>query len=52
LEGRLRELEELPDLVEGYLRDLPYLVGRRRVVRDHATVPEERAATTRSASTS
>jgi hypothetical protein len=44
LEGRLRELEELPDLVEGYLRDLPYLVGRRRVVRDHATVPEERTA--------
>jgi hypothetical protein len=44
LEGRLRELEELPDLVEGYLRDLPYLVGRRRVVRDHATVPEKRTA--------
>ena len=33
LEGRLRELEELPDLV-----------GRRRVVRDHATVPEKRTA--------
>jgi hypothetical protein len=44
LEGRLRELEELPDLVEGYLRDLPYLGGGRRVVRDHATVPEERTA--------
>jgi hypothetical protein len=44
LERRLRELEELPDLVEGYLRDLPYLVGRRRVVRDHDTVPEERTA--------
>ena len=42
LEGKLRELEELPDMVEGYLRDLPYLVGRQRVVRDHATVPEER----------
>ena len=34
----------MPDLVEGYLRDLPYLVGRRRVVRDHATVPEKRTA--------
>jgi hypothetical protein len=43
-EGRLWELEELPDLVEGCPCDLPYLVGRRRVVRDHATVPEERTA--------
>jgi site-specific DNA recombinase len=41
LEGRLRELEELPDLVEEYLHDLPYLVGRQRVVRDHVTLPEE-----------
>ena len=40
LEGRLRELEELPDLVEWCLRDLPYLVGRQRVVRDHAMLPE------------
>jgi site-specific DNA recombinase len=41
LEGRLRELEELPDLVEGYLRDLPHLVGRQRVVRGYDTIPEE-----------
>jgi hypothetical protein len=41
LEERLRELKELPDLVEEYLRDLPYLVGRQRVVRDHVTLPEE-----------
>ena len=44
LEERLRELEELPNLVEEYLRDLSYLVGRRRVVRDHVTLPEERTA--------
>jgi hypothetical protein len=42
LEERLRELEELPDMVEEYLRDLPHLVGRQCVVRDYATVPEER----------
>jgi hypothetical protein len=42
LEGRLRELEEMPDLIEAYLRDLPYLVGRQRVVRDYGTIPEER----------
>lgn len=42
LEGRLRELEALPALVETYLRDLPDLVGRRRAVRDHETVPAER----------
>ena len=42
MDERLRELEELPDMVEGYLRDLPYLVGRQRVVRDHSTVTEER----------
>jgi len=42
LEGKLRELEELPNLVEEYLRDLPYLVGRRRVMRDSDTIPEER----------
>ena len=35
LEERLRELEELPEQIELYLRDLPYLVGRTRVVRDH-----------------
>ena len=44
LEERLRELEVLPEQVEGYLRDLPYLVGRQRVVRDHRTSPEERTA--------
>jgi len=42
LEERLRELEALPDLIEGYLRDLPHLIGRLRVVCDHATIPEER----------
>ena len=42
LEGRLRELEELPNQVEAYLRDLPYLIGRQRVVRDYGTVPEVR----------
>jgi hypothetical protein len=44
LAEKLREFEELPDLVEEYLRDLPYLVGRRRVARDHVTLPEERTA--------
>ena len=39
LEGRLRELEALPALVGAYLPDL---VGRERVVRDHATIPAER----------
>jgi site-specific DNA recombinase len=42
LEERLRELEALPNLIEGYLRDLPHLIGRLRFVRDHATIPEER----------
>jgi hypothetical protein len=44
LEERLRELKELPDLVEEYLRDLPYLVGRQRVVRDHVSLREELTA--------
>ncbi len=41
LEGRLRGLEALPALVEAYLRDLPDMVGRRRAVRGHETVPGE-----------
>ncbi len=41
LEGRLRKLDELPALVEVYLRDLPDMVGRRRAVPGHETVPGE-----------
>ena len=41
-EEKMRWLEELPALVEEHLRDLPYLVGRERVVREYETVPEER----------
>lgn len=41
-EQRLRELEELPRLVEEYLRDLPYLVDRKPVIREYETVPPER----------
>jgi hypothetical protein len=41
-ESRLRELEELPALVEVYLRDLPLLVDRMPVVREYETVPPER----------
>ncbi len=41
-ETRLRELDALPGLVEEYLRDLPYLVGRESVVREYETVPAER----------
>ena len=41
---RLEELEELPELAEGLARDLPYLLDRRRVVRDYETVPAERTA--------
>jgi hypothetical protein len=39
---RLRELDALPGLVDAYLRDLPELVGRERIVREYETVPEER----------
>lgn len=42
LEERLREFEELSALIEEYLRDLPDLVGRRRVMRDHVTIPAAR----------
>ncbi|MGI8859302.1 MAG: hypothetical protein ACR2HO_03995, partial [Rubrobacteraceae bacterium] len=41
-EERIRWLDELPALVEGHLRDLPYLVGRERVVREYETVGAER----------
>jgi hypothetical protein len=44
LQERLRELEKMPALMEEYLRDLPDQVGRQRVVRDHAMVPEVRTA--------
>jgi len=41
-EERIRQLEELPRLVEEYLRDLPHLIDRRRVVREYETVGAER----------
>jgi hypothetical protein len=41
-ERRLRELEELPALVQEYLEDLPYLVGRMPVIREYETVGAER----------
>ena len=41
-ESRLRELEELPDLVEDYLKDLPYLVDRMPVIREYETIGAER----------
>jgi hypothetical protein len=41
-EARIRQLEEMPALVEEYLRDLPHLVGRRPVVREHETVGADR----------
>lgn len=41
-ESRLRELEELPGLVEEYLKDLPHLVDRMPLVREYETVPPER----------
>ncbi len=43
-ETRLRELEELPQLVEEYLRDLPELMGADAPakVRGYETVPNER----------
>jgi hypothetical protein len=41
-ETRLRELEELPQLVEEYLKDLPYLMDRMPVVREYETVPNPR----------
>ncbi|MDQ4105765.1 MAG: zinc ribbon domain-containing protein, partial [Actinomycetota bacterium] len=43
-EARLRELEELPELVEEYLRDLPELLGAdsERWLREYETIPEAR----------
>jgi site-specific DNA recombinase len=39
---RLRELEELPLLVEEYLKDLPYLVDRMPIIREYETIDAER----------
>jgi hypothetical protein len=39
---KLRQFEALPNLVEGYLRDLPNLLDHAPPVRDYETVPEER----------
>lgn len=41
-ESRLRELEELPLLVESYLRDVPHLVGDEHLVREYETAPDAR----------
>jgi hypothetical protein len=41
-ESRLRELEELPLLVEEYLNDLPYLVNRMAIIREYETIGAER----------
>jgi hypothetical protein len=41
-ERRLRELEELPLLVEEYLKDLPYLMDRMPVIREYETIGAER----------
>ena len=41
-ESRLRELAELPLLVEEYLEDLPYLVDKMPVIREYETVGAER----------
>jgi hypothetical protein len=41
-ESRLRELEELPALVDEYLEDLPYLVDRMPAIREYETMGAER----------
>jgi hypothetical protein len=41
-ESRLRVLEELPELVEDYLKDLPHLVDRMPVIREYETIGAER----------
>jgi hypothetical protein len=41
-EAHLQELEELPGLVEEYLRDLPEFMGPEIRVREYETVPGER----------
>ena len=38
---QLENLQGLPELAESLARDLPYLLDRRRVVRDHETVPAD-----------
>ena len=38
----MRELEELPLLVEEYLKDLPHLVDRMPVIREYKTIGAER----------
>ena len=38
-EKRIDWLEQLPRLVGRYLRDLPFLVGRKTAIREHKTVP-------------
>jgi hypothetical protein len=50
-ESRLRVLEELPLLVEEYLRDLPYLLDHLPVIREYETVGAEAPRKTRSGST-
>ena len=39
--SRLREIEELPTLLEEYLEDLPHLVGRKPIVREYETASPE-----------
>jgi hypothetical protein len=41
-ESRLHELQELPALVEVYLKDLPLLVDRMPVIREYETTGAER----------
>jgi hypothetical protein len=43
-ESRLRELEELPQLVGEYLKDLPYLVDRMPIIREYETLGAERTS--------
>jgi hypothetical protein len=43
----LKQLEELPGLVEEFLRELAYLIGRKTVVRDYETIPEKRTSDSR-----
>ncbi len=41
-ERRVKQLEDLPALVEAYLRDLPTLIGWEKTVREYETVPAEK----------
>jgi hypothetical protein len=45
-ESRLRELAELPLLVEEYLRDLPHFIDHMPVIREYETVGAERTPET------